>query len=98
VHHQGIIVARSLKSRPSYASRRSNGRIINNYRNLKLDNEMGLMDGVQSKLHFTVIPVLAAFLATIAAPSFGRMFYAGSVGAHAMTPEAWKAIVASADA
>jgi enoyl-[acyl-carrier-protein] reductase (NADH) len=26
VHHQCIIVARSLESRPSYASRRSNGR------------------------------------------------------------------------
>jgi glutathione synthase/RimK-type ligase-like ATP-grasp enzyme len=44
------------------------------------------------------LPVLAAFLATIAAPSLGRAFYAGSVGAYAVTPEAWKAIVASADA
>ncbi len=44
------------------------------------------------------VPVLAACLATIVAPSLGRKFYAGSVGAYAVTPQAWKAIVASADA
>ncbi len=44
------------------------------------------------------VPVLAACLATIVAPSLGRKFYAGSVGAYAVTPQAWKAIVVSADA
>ena len=43
------------------------------------------------------VPVLAAFLATIVHPSLGRKFYAGSVGAYAVTPQAWKSIVASAD-
>ena len=43
------------------------------------------------------VPVLAACLATLVAPSLWRMFYGGAVGAYAVTPEAWKAIVASAD-
>ncbi len=44
------------------------------------------------------VPVLAACLATLVAPALGRKFYAGSVGAYAVTPQAWKAIVAAADA
>jgi glutathione synthase/RimK-type ligase-like ATP-grasp enzyme len=42
------------------------------------------------------VPVVAACLATIVAPSLWRMFYGGSVGAYSVTPQAWKAIVASA--
>lgn len=42
------------------------------------------------------VPVLAALLATIVAPSLGRRFYSGSIGAYAVTPQAWEAIVDSA--
>ncbi|MGO9422106.1 hypothetical protein [Roseiarcus sp.] len=42
------------------------------------------------------VPVLAACLATIVHPSLWRKFYGGAVGAYAVTPQAWTAIVDSA--
>ena len=43
-----------------------------------------------------VVPVAAAFLATTVKPSLWRKFHGGAVGAYAVTPQAWKEIVASA--
>lgn len=43
-----------------------------------------------------VVPLLAALLATILHPPLWRKFYGGAVGTYAVTPQAWKTIVASA--
>jgi len=42
------------------------------------------------------VPVAAAFLATTVNPSLWRKFHGRAVGAYAVTPQAWKEIVASA--
>jgi hypothetical protein len=42
------------------------------------------------------VPVLAALAATLVSPSLWRLFHRGAVGAYALTPQAWEAIVASA--
>ena len=42
------------------------------------------------------VPVMTALAATVLSPSLGRIFQRGAVGAYALTPEAWDAIVASA--
>ena len=41
------------------------------------------------------VPVLAAFVATIVHPPLWRKFHGGAVGTYAVTPQAWKEIVAS---
>jgi len=41
------------------------------------------------------LPVVVAVLATLIAPSFWRLFHAGATGPYALTPEAWRKIVAA---
>jgi hypothetical protein len=41
------------------------------------------------------LPVVVAVLATLIAPSSWRLFHAGATGPYALTPEAWRKIVAA---
>ena len=44
------------------------------------------------------IPVVAALSATLVSPALWKKFHTGAVGPYAVTPEAWRDIVAAADA
>ena len=43
------------------------------------------------------VPVVAAFVASLSHPPLWRKFHAGAVGPYAVTPEAWKEILAAAE-
>lgn len=43
------------------------------------------------------LPVVLAVLATLTAPSLWRLFHAGATGPYALTPEAWRKILAASE-